>query len=164
MGLYSDVIIPVFFDKSMDKPLIQEARKKTLENVSGKILEIGFVLNAKINGRSGCRFVPDLLANDFHGTTGRKPVRHCFRISHSDRNIRRRKYLSCAFRIRDSRRVAASRRGGATLRFAVEPNENQAFPGSPAVGICVTSGEPLDTPITRRRSWLTQEGRESLVP
>lgn len=42
MGIYSDVIIPVFFDKSMDKPQIHEGRKKTLENVSGEVLEIGF--------------------------------------------------------------------------------------------------------------------------
>jgi ubiquinone/menaquinone biosynthesis C-methylase UbiE len=42
MGIYSDVIIPFFYDKSMDKPYIKEARKNILKNVSGEVLEIGF--------------------------------------------------------------------------------------------------------------------------
>jgi ubiquinone/menaquinone biosynthesis C-methylase UbiE len=42
MGFYSNIIIPLLFDMSMDKPHIQEARKKILENVSGEVLEIGF--------------------------------------------------------------------------------------------------------------------------
>ena len=42
MSFYSDVVIPFFYDKSMDKPYIKEGRKNILKNVSGEILEIGF--------------------------------------------------------------------------------------------------------------------------
>ena len=42
MGFYSDVVIPFFYDKSMDKPHIKEGRKNILKNVSGEVLEIGF--------------------------------------------------------------------------------------------------------------------------
>jgi len=42
MGFYSEKIIPFFYDKSMDKPHIKEARKIILKNVSGDVLEIGF--------------------------------------------------------------------------------------------------------------------------
>ena len=42
MSFYSDVVIPFFYDKSMDKPYIKEGRKNILKNVSGEVLEIGF--------------------------------------------------------------------------------------------------------------------------
>lgn len=42
MGFYSDVVIPFFYDKSMDKPHIKEGRKNILKDVSGEVLEIGF--------------------------------------------------------------------------------------------------------------------------
>ncbi|MEJ2193887.1 MAG: class I SAM-dependent methyltransferase [Ignavibacteriaceae bacterium] len=42
MGFYSEKIIPFFYDKSMDKPHIEEARKEILKSVSGDVLEIGF--------------------------------------------------------------------------------------------------------------------------
>ena len=42
MGFYANKIIPLFYDRSMDKPHIREARKKILKDVSGKVLEIGF--------------------------------------------------------------------------------------------------------------------------
>jgi ubiquinone/menaquinone biosynthesis C-methylase UbiE len=42
LSFYSDVVIPFFYDKSMDKPHIKEGRKNILKNVSGKVLEIGF--------------------------------------------------------------------------------------------------------------------------
>ena len=42
MSFYSDVVIPFFYDKSMDKPYIKEGRKNMLKNVSGEVLEIGF--------------------------------------------------------------------------------------------------------------------------
>ena len=42
MGFYSEKIIPFFYDKSMDKPHINDARKEILKDVSGDVLEIGF--------------------------------------------------------------------------------------------------------------------------
>ena len=42
MSFYSDVVIPFFYDKSMDKPYIKKGRKDLLKNVSGDVLEIGF--------------------------------------------------------------------------------------------------------------------------
>jgi SAM-dependent methyltransferase len=42
LSFYSDVVIPFFYDKSMDKPYIKEGRKNILKNVSGEVLEIGF--------------------------------------------------------------------------------------------------------------------------
>ena len=42
MSFYSDVVIPFFYDNSMDKPYIKEGRKNILKNVSGEVLEIGF--------------------------------------------------------------------------------------------------------------------------
>ena len=42
MGFYSEKIIPFFYDKSMDKPHIEEGRKEILKDVSGDVLEIGF--------------------------------------------------------------------------------------------------------------------------
>ncbi len=42
MGFYSNVLIPFFYDYSMDRPHIREGRKNMLQNVSGSVLEIGF--------------------------------------------------------------------------------------------------------------------------
>ena len=42
MGFYSEKIIPFFYDRSMDKPQIEELRKEILKGVSGDVLEIGF--------------------------------------------------------------------------------------------------------------------------
>ena len=42
MGFYSEKIIPLFYDKSMDKPHIENGRKEILNDVSGNVLEIEF--------------------------------------------------------------------------------------------------------------------------
>jgi SAM-dependent methyltransferase len=43
MGFYTDVIIPIFYDTSMDSPKINEGRKSILSKITEEeILEIGF--------------------------------------------------------------------------------------------------------------------------
>ena len=43
MGFYSDVIIPIFYDSSMDSTKINEGRKSILGRITeDEILEIGF--------------------------------------------------------------------------------------------------------------------------
>jgi ubiquinone/menaquinone biosynthesis C-methylase UbiE len=43
MGFYSDVIIPIFYDTSMDSPKINEGRKSILSRITEEeVLEIGF--------------------------------------------------------------------------------------------------------------------------
>ena len=43
MGFYSNVIIPFFYDSSMDSPQINEGRKNILSKITEEeILEIGF--------------------------------------------------------------------------------------------------------------------------
>ncbi len=43
MGFYTDVIIPIFYDTSMDSPKINEGRKNILSRITEEeILEIGF--------------------------------------------------------------------------------------------------------------------------
>ncbi|MCW8805039.1 MAG: class I SAM-dependent methyltransferase, partial [Ignavibacteriaceae bacterium] len=43
MGFYSDVIIPIFYDTSMDSPKINEGRKSILSRITEEeVLEMGF--------------------------------------------------------------------------------------------------------------------------
>lgn len=42
MGLYSDVVLPFFYDFSMGRDYINEGRKRLLTKVKGNVLEIGF--------------------------------------------------------------------------------------------------------------------------
>jgi ubiquinone/menaquinone biosynthesis C-methylase UbiE len=43
MGFYSDIIIPIFYDTSMDSPKINEGRKSILSRITEEeVLEIGF--------------------------------------------------------------------------------------------------------------------------
>lgn len=42
MGIYSDKILPFFYDFSMGREYINEGRKRLLSKVEGKVLEIGF--------------------------------------------------------------------------------------------------------------------------
>lgn len=42
MGIYSDKILPFFYDFSMGKEYITEGRKRLVSKVSGEVLEIGF--------------------------------------------------------------------------------------------------------------------------
>ncbi|MFO7524082.1 MAG: class I SAM-dependent methyltransferase [Ignavibacteriaceae bacterium] len=42
MGIYSDKILPFFYDFSMGREYINEGRKRLLSKVEGEVLEIGF--------------------------------------------------------------------------------------------------------------------------
>ncbi len=50
MGFYSDVIIPIFYDSSMDSTKINEGRKSILSKITEEeILEIGFGTGINLN-------------------------------------------------------------------------------------------------------------------
>jgi ubiquinone/menaquinone biosynthesis C-methylase UbiE len=66
MGFYSDVIIPIFYDTSMDSPKINEGRKSILSRITEEeVLEIGF--GTGINIKYYPEYVKKIIGVDVNG-------------------------------------------------------------------------------------------------